>query len=245
MTDEPVVIRWWHVNSDQPSQTLYEELAREFEELHPGIQIEIVMLDNFEYKPKLDLQLAIRDPPEMFHSRGGGDLAEQAESGYVMDITDFVNSDEWQSHINPVILDLYSWNGRVYGFPHDLGAVGFWYNTELLGKAGYSDFPEDWDSFLVMLDDLKAAGITPIALGMADGWPVMYYTGFILPCGSAVRGFSVKSRRTGPVFRTPLLWKRGISCRIFTRPAIFRTPASAMTSTVSPVRWVTDSAQFS
>jgi len=174
-TEKPVIIRWWHINSDNPSQQVLQQIAGEFEKDHPGVQVRVIMLENMEFKPKLELEFAAGDPPDVFHSWGGGGLAEQAKAGYLRDITDWVKSDRWKSRINPEALKIYSYNDRIYGFPQDLGAVGFWYNSEILKKAGYAKFPEDWDSFLVMCDRLKAAGITPLSLGMADRWPVTYF----------------------------------------------------------------------
>lgn len=178
-SSKPVVLRWWHINSDQPSQDVFAQIAREFEADHPGVTVKVTMLENMEYKPKLNLELTAGDPPDLFHSWGGGGLAEQAEKGYLRDITDWVGSDRWTSRINPAALELYSHRGKVYGFPQDLGAVGFWYNSEILSRAGYETFPADWDTFLAMCDDLKSRGVTPIALGLADRWPVMFYWSYL------------------------------------------------------------------
>ncbi len=172
---KPVTIRWWHLNMDQPSQKAFESIVAVFKESHPNVEFKIVVVDNIEFKQKLDLELAANDPPDIFHSWGGGGLVEQAKAGYLRDITDWVRSDRWETGVNPVALELFSHDGRIYGFPHDLGAVGFWYNKDMLSKAGYASFPADWDAFLAMCETLKKGGITPIALGIADRWPVMYY----------------------------------------------------------------------
>ncbi|MDA3900645.1 MAG: extracellular solute-binding protein [Spirochaetes bacterium] len=172
---KPITIRWWHINSDKPSQLVLEDIARSFEKNNPHVKVKVTMLDNMEYKPKLELEFAAGDPPDIFHSWGGGGMREQAHNGYLRDITDWVESDRWESKINPVALNLYRYKGRVYGFPHDLGSVGFWYNENLLKKAGYSKFPETWDEFYRLCDKLKSLGITPISLGIADRWTVMYY----------------------------------------------------------------------
>jgi len=172
---KPVTIRWWHLNMDQPTQKAFAAIVDDFKAHHPNVEFKIVVIDNIEFKQKLDLELAANDPPDIFHSWGGGGLEEQAKAGYLRDITGWVKSDRWESRISPVALDLFSHDGKVYGFPHDLGAVGFWYNGDMLAKAGYDTFPTDWDSFLSMCESLKKDGINPIALGIADRWPVMYY----------------------------------------------------------------------
>ncbi len=172
---EPLSITWWHINSDQPSQRVYTEIARDFKKMHSYVDVSVVQLENMEYKAKLELEFAAMDPPDVFHGWGGGGLAEQAEAGYLRDISDWVLSDKWQSKINPAALELFSHKGRVYGFPYDLGAVGFWYNRDLLTKAGIATFPSDWDSLLAAFETLKKSGITPVSCGIADRWPVMYY----------------------------------------------------------------------
>ena len=171
----PNTIRWWHINSDLPSQKVFDEIAREFEASHPWVTVKVVVLDNMEYKPKLKLELAAKDPPDIFHSWGGGNMVELAKQGYLRDISSWVNGEHWKSRISPVALGMYSYDGKVYGFPQDLGMVGFWYNSELLSKAGFSAFPADWDGFLQMCASLKKAGIVPVSLGLADRWTAMYY----------------------------------------------------------------------
>lgn len=171
----PKTIRWWHINSDLPSQKVFDEIAREFEASHPWVTVKVVVLDNMEYKPKLKLELAAKDPPDIFHSWGGGNMVELAKQGYLRDISSWVNGEHWKSRISPVALGMYSYDGKVYGFPQDLGMVGFWYNSELLSKAGFSAFPADWDGFLQMCASLKKAGIVPVSLGLADRWTAMYY----------------------------------------------------------------------
>jgi raffinose/stachyose/melibiose transport system substrate-binding protein len=49
-------------------------------------------------------------------------------------------------------------------------------NKELLGKAGVdAGSIKTWDDLLDAVRKLKAAGITPIAVGGADKWPVHFY----------------------------------------------------------------------
>ncbi len=170
-----VELSWWHINFDKPSQDVYDAVAREFAAKNRGVTVNIVILENMDYKPKLELEFAADDPPDIFHSWGGGGLAEQVRAGHLRDITDWVLSDRWQSRINPAALEIFSHEGRVYGFPYDLGAVGFWYNRELLAKAGIRSFPDDWDALLEMFETLKDRGVAPVACGIADRWPVMYY----------------------------------------------------------------------
>jgi raffinose/stachyose/melibiose transport system substrate-binding protein len=53
--------------------------------------------------------------------------------------------------------------------------VGFWYNKSLFEKAGITQPPATWTDFLDAVKKLKAAGITPIAVGEKDKWPGHFY----------------------------------------------------------------------
>lgn len=173
--ETPVNIRWWYINSDLEYHESFTRIIDRYKYGHPGVDINLIMVETNGYEDQLDLQLVAQDPPEIFQSLGGADLIDQVKNGYLKDISPWINEGKWKSTINPAALSIYSYDGRIYGVPYDLGAVGFWYNEELLQKAGYETFPTDWEDFLLMLDNLKASGISPISLGIADRWPVMYY----------------------------------------------------------------------
>src|SRR5690606_21704716 len=62
-----------------------------------------------------------------------------------------------------------------YGVPYDMGMVGFWYNKVLFKQAGIERTPRTWTEFLDVVNKLKAAGITPIALAGKAKWPGHFY----------------------------------------------------------------------
>src|SRR5262249_59821801 len=60
--------------------------------------------------------------------------------------------------------------------PMVLSQVGFFYNRELMAKAGVDATKiATWDDLLAAVKALKAAGVTPIAVGGADKWPLHFY----------------------------------------------------------------------
>ena len=48
--------------------------------------------------------------------------------------------------------------------------MGLFYRKDLFHKVGIADEPKTWDQFLDACKRLKAAGITPIAVGGRDAW---------------------------------------------------------------------------
>jgi raffinose/stachyose/melibiose transport system substrate-binding protein len=175
----PSVVNWWHIGTAANDRAMYQGWADAYMKLHPDVQVQITVLENEAFKSKLTTVMQSGDPPDLFHSWGGGVMAEYAKAGLLRDISKFVKGTAFGNSMAPGVWEVYSYNGKNYGVPFDMGAITFWYNKDLLAKAGYTSFPGDWDGFVAMVKKIKAAGITPIALGGGDKWPAMHMWSYI------------------------------------------------------------------
>lgn len=165
-----VTINWWHISTADPLKSDFQNWANQYMAAHKNVAIKITIIDNTDFKTKLQATLQANDPPDIFQSWGGGVLAQYAQAGQVQDITDALQKDGWINDFSPSAIGIYSVNNRYYGVPWDAGAVGFWYNPELFNKAKIDQPPTTWDELLEDIRKLKAAGITPVALGEKDTW---------------------------------------------------------------------------
>jgi raffinose/stachyose/melibiose transport system substrate-binding protein len=170
---KPVTIDWWHIANNDPLKSIWKRAADEYMKAHPNVTIKITILENEAFKSKLTTTMQAGKPPDAFQSWGGGTLKEQADAGLVKDITEATGP--WIGDLSKAATDLYKIDGKQYGVPFDLGMVGIWYNRDLFEKAGISEPPATWDEFLQAVQKLKAAGITPIAIGEGDKWPGMFW----------------------------------------------------------------------
>jgi raffinose/stachyose/melibiose transport system substrate-binding protein len=170
-----VTINWWHINTTDPLLSGWQNLANQYMQSHPNVTIKITVVGNDPYKTKLNTAMQAGTPPDIFQSWGGGVLQQYASAGLLKDITPDLQSGGWINTFSPAALSLYGYQNKYYGVPWDIGAVGFWYNTDLFAKAGITQAPVTWDDFLNVIKKLKAAGITPIALGEKDKWPGAFY----------------------------------------------------------------------
>ncbi|MFI7544758.1 extracellular solute-binding protein [Actinoplanes sp. NPDC049599] len=170
-------ITWWHIANTDPMMGEWAAMARRFEATHPGVKFEITPLENEAFKTKLTTVIQAGDPPDIFHTWGGGVLAQQAEAGLVKDLTADVG--QWRDTLIPTALDAYTIDGKTYGSAVDTGMVGFWYNKELFDRAGLSTPPASWADYLAAVRKLKAASITPIALAGKEKWPGHYYWAYL------------------------------------------------------------------
>ena len=173
---EQVTITWWHITTNPPDRAYWDELAAEYMEANPHVNIEITVLENEAFKSQLVTVMQAGEPPDLFQSWGGGVLWQYADAGMVRNIAPELeaNDGEWKnSFTTQAALELYGQNGEYYGVPWTWGAVGVFYNKALFEQAGLDpdNPPATWDEFIEAVQTLKDAGITPIALGEGDKWP--------------------------------------------------------------------------
>jgi len=187
-TDPPtsgdtVTIDWWHIQNTEPSQSNWQAVADQFEADHPGVQIEITVMENEAFKAAIQTNMQAGEVPDLFQSWGGGGLIQQVDAGLVTDIS---------GDVADVAGDLtgtgsFEIDGALYGLPWKVGMVGFWYNADLFAEAGLESPADTWDGLLEQIQTLKDAGITPIAVGAGDKWPAHFWYSYLMVrlCGSA------------------------------------------------------------
>jgi len=176
---EPTTVNWWHIGTAANDRAMFQGFADAFMKAHPDVKVEITVLENEAFKSKLTTVMQSGTPPDLFQSWGGGVLDEYAKAGLLKDISKDVKGTAWGNSMAAGVWQVYSSGGKNYGAPYDMGGITFWYNKDLLAKVGYTSFPTEWSDFLTLVKKLKAAGITPIALGGGDKWPAMHMWSYI------------------------------------------------------------------
>ncbi len=168
-----------HVSDDKTTQALWDQIAKDYEAQHPGVKVQFKYLENEAFKAKLPTMLQADDSrPSLFYSWGGGVMDAQAQAGFLKDISGEVAS--VQATMAPTAVDAFKVNGKTVGLPFDEGVVSFFYNKKLFEKAGVkAEDIKTWDDFLGAVKKLKAAGITPIAVGAGEKWPMHFYYAYL------------------------------------------------------------------
>ncbi|MBB4235902.1 ABC transporter substrate-binding protein [Rhizobium esperanzae] len=88
-----------------------------------------------------------------------------ANQGLLRDLSPLAEKDGWRKEILPAIQSNYEVDGKWVAVPVTMHRSNWlWYNSALLMKVG-AEPPKSWDEFNAIADKLKAAGITPLALG--------------------------------------------------------------------------------
>jgi raffinose/stachyose/melibiose transport system substrate-binding protein len=187
-------INWWHIQNTEPMLSVWAGLARDFEAAHAAVKVNITPLENEAFKAKLTTVTQAGNPPDIFHSWGGGVLEQQVQAGLVKEFSGEALA--FLGNVSPSGVKLYQIGGKQCGTPYELGMVGFWYNKELFAKAGVAGTPKTWAELLGVVRQLKAANVVPIALAGGDKWPAHFYWSYLALRLGGVAGMA-EAAKTG------------------------------------------------
>lgn len=177
------VVTMMHVEQGTPTTDAWEKLATDFEAANPGVDVQIQYLENEAFKAKLPTLLQSNERPDIFYSWGGGVLKEQSTTGAIMDLTEAMDADggAWRNSFSPGIFAGLTFDGRVWAVPYKTGNMALFYNKEQFAQAGVDAAAiKTWDDLLAAVSKLKEAGLTPIACGGGDKWPIHHWYGYLI-----------------------------------------------------------------
>ncbi len=169
----PVNLTWWHNGVNDPTLGYWQDVADDFMAANPNVTITIEAIQNEDLqRTRIPVALQSGDAPDLFQQWGGGELAAQVDSGYLMDLTNVLPDDI--ARLGGAVAP-WSYDGAVYGIPYTFGVEGVWYRPSLFEAAGIDSEPATMDELMDAVEALKAAGIAPIAVGAGDKWPSAHW----------------------------------------------------------------------
>ncbi len=146
----------------------YEETARLFEKMRPGVKIRIYG------DPRIDAQISVRifggNYPDVA-SAGDNTVPWPTliRAGKVLDLTPYLQGPNWEGDARwgdtflPGALDIWRVDGRVGGLPCAYACFTIWYNRGMFRAHGWTE-PRTWDEFFSLCDRIRAAGIAPLSM---------------------------------------------------------------------------------
>ncbi len=170
----PVTMTFWHNSTTGDGLKYWQDTVAAFEKDNPNVTINIQAIQNEDMDGKLQTALNSGDGPTIFMARGGGKLADVVSADKVMDITSQISPDV-KSAYGSAIFSAFTIDGKIYGMPTSVLPGGIYYSKDLFKQAGITTPPTTFDELNADVTKLKAAGVTPIALGGKDAWPAAHW----------------------------------------------------------------------
>ena len=159
--------------------TAMEQIAEEYAKDHPGFSLNLITTpDRPSYIQKYETLAAANKLPELFDTDATPFAQKLADQGRMLDVElllkDLGLDDDYrEAALNYQRFD----DGSLYMVPFEFQLEFFWYNSALLERANVK-VPETLDDFPQLCKDLRAAGVTPIALDGQDQWPLERYLAY-------------------------------------------------------------------
>ena len=134
-----------------------------------GLDVNLTVADTSQFQTTIRTQLSSGTGPDVFTVWAGGgnpgaiDVLQGA--GYLADLSDR----EWVDTVDPGTAETLQIDGKTYGLPSKLDAVGTIYNTATLSELGL-EVPTTYSDLLAYCADVKDAGKVAFALGIQTDW---------------------------------------------------------------------------
>src|SRR5436190_21032279 len=199
----------WHHQTAGDGPKLIQQAVDRFKQDNPGVQVEVVAINNDAYKTKIKVAIGAGNAPCVFPTWGGGPLHEYVKAGQIVDLTPFMTKDNYKDRFPAAAFDSITFDGKIYGVPVENTAIAvILYNKAIFQK--YNLKPPVTDAeLLAIMRTLKQNGIAPFALANKPKWPgSMFYMYFVDRLGGH-EAFAKAEAREGAGFEAPVFIEAG------------------------------------
>ncbi len=159
------------LNSDQsdpaPKKAM-EQLIADFQAANPGVTVKWNNFDHEGYKSAIRNFLQA-NPPDVVAWYAGNRMAPFVKAGLFEDVTDVWAANKLEDGLKSAAPSM-TIDGKKWGVPYTYYQWGIYYRADVFKAQGIEP-PKTWAEMLAACAKLKAAGITPIAIGTKALWP--------------------------------------------------------------------------
>jgi multiple sugar transport system substrate-binding protein len=113
-------------------------------------------------------------------------LPEWAEAGWIAPINGFPELMKYNADADEFCTRSMQYKGKQYGLTYYNDYMAFFYNEDMLKKAGFNEPPKTWDEVVQQSLKIKAAGLSehPMMLSMArESWLIEFLSAMVFSNG--------------------------------------------------------------
>lgn len=162
---ETEITLWSHWADHDTKVAFVEKAAKNFEAKNPGVKVKITWYQKNSLYAALKVALSAGKAPDIFYAEVN--QTEYIDNDFLLPLDDLV---DW-SNIEPWSREVWTFDGKTYGFPLETQTVELYYNKDLLKKLGF-DLGEDMQLSQAEFSDLvkkaSAEGIATLGQGVGD-----------------------------------------------------------------------------
>ena len=141
--------------------TTFKRMMPLFKKAHPDIEVKFrATYDNYEDAANTILRESVADKLPDVTLQGLNRQALFVEKGIAKSLEPFIAKEKNFSKdgYHKAMLDLGTFNGKVYGLPFSVSLPVGYYNMDAFKKAGITSHPKTWDDVVSYCDKLRKVG---------------------------------------------------------------------------------------
>jgi len=164
----PIVV-YAHPPCPPKLMDLYRPVWREFERTHPDIRFEVLHITG-NYEDKIKVMFAGKVAPDVIFMYPTA-LPAWVDLGALEPLDEYLanSPDASREDYFEVMLDTFSYDGRLYGLPKDASAAIMQYNVDMFARCGVDPPRSDW-TWDDMLEAARALTRDTDGDGRVDQW---------------------------------------------------------------------------
>lgn len=152
------ITAWIHpfLEDTTASDTMWNKFVSDFESANPNIKIDLQTIPWANRDQKMLTAFASGDGPDVVYLIPDH-LSQFSYNGIIEPLDNLISSDVW-SQYEQNALQAVTVNNKKYGLPMLETVMAYYYNLDLLTKAGWdtNNLPQTWDDLLQMCAAVKA-----------------------------------------------------------------------------------------
>ena len=154
--------------SDPAPRAAWDAMAKGFMAANPDVTVKINTFDHEGYKTSIRNFLTA-DPPDVVTWYAGNRMAPFVNAGLFEDVSDLWKKESLGTKLKSAAASM-TINGKQWGVPYTYYQWGIYYRKDIFAKNGIA-VPTTWNELIAACAKLKAAGVTPFAIGTKALWP--------------------------------------------------------------------------
>ena len=171
---QPTTVTLWHTWGavGSTNKIVLDYLLPELERKY-NIKIEDDSTDSASYLIKLPVAYSANEAPDIARGWAGSFMVPFVNGNKLLALDEYL-TDDYKAKLLPGVLDLMTYNGKIYGLPMSINTQALYVNRAMFEREGLA-LPTDWDKLVTAIQHFKSKGITPITLGARTNNQVMFW----------------------------------------------------------------------
>ena len=135
------------------------QIATEFTKIYPQIDVDVQFMIGNSVEENIKPKVVANKLPDIMSVNPNAYSGELADQGILADVS---NSAAWKNMLDKLKPDWTSHQNKHFGISGGVAATLIYYNKSMFAKAGITSLPNNFDEFVLICEQLKKAGFTPI-----------------------------------------------------------------------------------